>query len=64
MLRKAALSDWLKSVVSSVAENEMNELDPISSIVVLLSAGKVLEAAKLAMSNGITFVHERKICSF
>ncbi|XP_065225044.1 nuclear pore complex protein Nup98-Nup96 isoform X2 [Planococcus citri] len=51
MLRKSAVSDWLKNVVSSVAENELNESDPVASVVSLLSAGKIYEAAKTAMNN-------------
>lgn len=52
MLRKAALSDWLKNVVSSTTEKETNEHDFVFEILSLLSCRKIYEACECATLNG------------
>lgn len=52
MLRKAALSEWLKTIVSAIDEEELNEANHVSSLLSYLSRGKVHEACELAIKNG------------
>lgn len=52
MLRKAALSEWLKTVVSVIDEQELNEPNHIDGILSFLSRGEVHEACELAIKNG------------
>lgn len=51
ILRKNALSSWLKNIVSEV-EKDNTDGDFVREILSLLSCGKIYEACKLAMMNG------------